>query len=124
MASLQVLSRSQLIFPSKTWFFGNLLEFSAAEKRLQNQGLPYCESKSYQINSIKSCSFQKIQLNFQSRNRSIFKNFSTASPNVMEPSPCTPASAELSMTPRTRCETSRFGGSHNYKIKQTTFLHR
>jgi hypothetical protein len=27
----QVLSRPQLIFPSKTWFFENLFEFSAAE---------------------------------------------------------------------------------------------
>jgi hypothetical protein len=31
MLSLQVLSRSQLIFPFKTWFFKNLFEFSAAE---------------------------------------------------------------------------------------------
>jgi hypothetical protein len=27
----QVLPRPQLIFPFKTWFFGNLFEFSAAE---------------------------------------------------------------------------------------------
>jgi hypothetical protein len=27
----QVLPRPELIFPSKTWFFGNLCEFSAAE---------------------------------------------------------------------------------------------
>jgi len=25
-------------------------------------------------------------------------------------------------TPRTQAEASRFGGSHNYKTKQTTFL--
>jgi hypothetical protein len=30
----------QLIFPSKTWFFGNLLEFSAAaEITLKNQSI-------------------------------------------------------------------------------------
>jgi len=61
----------------------------------------------YQINSIKSCSsrsFQQhqryipipltfsatIEFNFLWRNHSIFKNFCTTSPNVMEPSPCTP----------------------------------
>jgi hypothetical protein len=27
-------------------------------------------------------------------------------------------------TPRTLSEASQFGGSHNYKTKQTTFLHR
>jgi hypothetical protein len=26
-------------------------------------------------------------------------------------------------TPRTQFEASQFGGSHNYKTKQTTFLH-
>jgi hypothetical protein len=29
LASFQVLPRSQLIFPFKTWFFKNLFEFSA-----------------------------------------------------------------------------------------------
>jgi hypothetical protein len=27
-------------------------------------------------------------------------------------------------TPRTQSETCRIGGSHNYKTKQTTFVHR
>jgi hypothetical protein len=31
----QMLPHSQLIFPSKTWFFGNLFEFSAAEITLK-----------------------------------------------------------------------------------------
>jgi len=45
----QVLPRPQLNFPFKTWFFfGNLFEFSAAEKSLKNQYLPRSESKSYQ----------------------------------------------------------------------------
>jgi hypothetical protein len=26
--------------------------------------------------------------------------------------------------PTTQCEASQFGGSYNYKTKQTTFLHR
>jgi hypothetical protein len=77
------------------------------QKSLQNQYLPHSESKSHQINSIKSCSsrsFQQhqrrisippkfsvmIQFNLEWRNHSIFNNFCTASPNVMEPGPCTP----------------------------------
>jgi len=67
----------------------------------------------YQINSIKSCSSRSFQqhqshipippkfsatilFNFQWRNHSLFKNFCTTSPNVMEPSPCTPPPGELS----------------------------
>jgi len=73
----QVLPHPQLIFPSKTWFFGIYLNFQW-QKLPQNQYLPHSESKSYQINSIKSCShrdlsndtkctfpfLQKIQLRF------------------------------------------------------------
>jgi len=61
----------------------------------------------YQINSIKSCSSRSFQqhqshipippkfsatilFNLQWRNHSLFKNFCTTSPNVMEPSPCIP----------------------------------
>ncbi len=56
----QVWTRSQLIFPSKTWFFGICLNFQQ-QKSLQNQYLPHSESKSYQINSIKSCSSRSFQ---------------------------------------------------------------
>jgi hypothetical protein len=62
----QVLPRPQLTFPSKTWFFGIYLNFQL-EKSLENQYLPHSESKSYQTNSIKSCSsrsFQQQQLGF------------------------------------------------------------
>jgi hypothetical protein len=44
----QVLSHPQLIFPSKTWFFGIYLNFEQ-QKALKNQFLPHSESKSYQI---------------------------------------------------------------------------
>jgi len=57
----QVFPLPQLIFPFKTWFFKNLLEFSAAEIIKKNQYLPHSESKSYQINSIKSCSSRSFQ---------------------------------------------------------------
>jgi hypothetical protein len=57
---VQVLPRPQLIFPSKTWFFGIYLNFQW-QKSLKNQYLPHSESKSYQINSIKSCSSRSFQ---------------------------------------------------------------
>jgi len=56
----QVLPRPQLIFPSKTWFLGIYLNFRQ-QKSLKNQYLPQSESKSYQINSIKSYSSRSFQ---------------------------------------------------------------
>ncbi len=106
----QVLPRPQLIFPSKTWFFGIYLNFQW-QKSLQNQYIPHSKSKSYQIHFIKSWSSRSFQqhqrhipippkklatiyFNFQWRNHSIFKNFCTTS--VMEPSPWTLPRWELS----------------------------
>jgi hypothetical protein len=54
------VTRPQLIFPSKTWFFGIYLNFQG-QKSLRNQFFPPSESKSYQINSIKSCSSRSFQ---------------------------------------------------------------
>jgi hypothetical protein len=48
------------IFPSKTWFFGIYLNFQW-QKLLKNQCLPHSESKSYEKNSIKSCSSRSFQ---------------------------------------------------------------
>jgi hypothetical protein len=59
-------SSTDFSFP-KTWFLGIYLNFQR-QKSLQNQYLPHFESKSYQINSIKSCSsrpFQQHQRHFQ-----------------------------------------------------------
>ncbi len=42
----------------------------------------------------------------------------------MEPSLCTPPVKSFRKTPRTQSEASQFNGSHNYKRKQTTLLHR
>jgi hypothetical protein len=56
----QVLPRSQLIFPSKTWFFGMYLNFQW-KKSFKIQYLPHFESKYYKINSIKSCSSRSFQ---------------------------------------------------------------
>ncbi len=60
MPLAQVLPHPQLIFPSKTWFFGTYLNFQW-QKSVRNQHLPHFESKSYQINSIKSCSSRSFQ---------------------------------------------------------------
>jgi hypothetical protein len=42
----QVLPRPQLIFPSKTWFFGTYVNFQQ-QKSFKNQYLSHFESKSY-----------------------------------------------------------------------------
>jgi hypothetical protein len=44
----------------KTWFFGIYLNFQQ-QKSVLNQHLPHSGSKSYQINSIKSCSSRSFQ---------------------------------------------------------------
>jgi hypothetical protein len=51
----QVLPRPQPIFPSKTWFFKIYMNFQW-QKSFKNQYFPHYKSKSYQINSINSCS--------------------------------------------------------------------
>ncbi len=56
----QVLPCPQLIFPSKTWYFEIYLNFQQ-QKSFKNQHLPHSKSKSYQINSIKSCSSRSFQ---------------------------------------------------------------
>jgi len=107
----QVLPLPQLIFPSKTWSFGIYLNFHR-QKSLYNQYLSHPESKSYEINFIKSCSSKSFQQHqrhiqllrnfqlqfkkFQWRNHSIFKNFYTSSPKAMKPSQWTPPPQEPS----------------------------
>jgi hypothetical protein len=56
----QVLPRPWLIFPSKTWLLGIYLNFQW-QKSAKNQYFPHSESKSYHINSIKSCSSRFFQ---------------------------------------------------------------
>jgi hypothetical protein len=105
-----VLSRPQLSFPSKTWFFGIYWNFQQ-QKSLNNQYLSHSEFKSYQINPLNPAhqdlsnstkrTFQSLwsfQLQFNLvhwRNHSIFKNFYTTSPNAMKPNRCTPSPQEL-----------------------------
>ncbi len=132
MVSLQVLPCSQVIFPFKTWFFGIYFNFQW-QKSITNQYLPHSESKSYQINSIKSCSSRS----FQQHQRHIpipLKPSVKKSFNIQEllhpkskcqgTKPIHPPCPELSRDTKTWSKASWFSGSHNYKTKQTTFLHR
>jgi hypothetical protein len=99
-------------FSFQNLVFGNLFGFRL-HKSFKNQYFPYFESKSYQINSNKffsSRSFQEHQKHIPIfpkfsamiilfklwKNHSIFKNFCTTSPNVMEPSPWTPPCQQIS----------------------------
>ncbi len=95
-------SVTKWFFLPKAGFFGIYLNYQRLNS-LRNEYLPPFEPISYQINSIISClsrSFQqheKFQFlrNFQIRFNlifseeiiSIFKNFCTSSPNIMEKSP-------------------------------------
>jgi hypothetical protein len=120
----QVLPRPQLIFPFKTWFFGIYLNFQW-QKSLKNQYLAHSGSKSYQINSIKSCSSRSFQQhqshipippNFQLRFNLIFNDeiiqYSKTFALQVQTS-WTQAHAPLLIksfpkTPRTQSEASRF----------------
>jgi len=132
---VQVLPDPQLLFPSKTWFFGIYLNFHR-QKSLRNQYLPHSESKSYQINSIKSCSSRSFQQHqrhipippkFQLRfdlisSEEIIWYSRTFAPQVQTSRNQAPRHPSLSRafpkTLRTWSQASWFGGSHNYKTKQ------
>ncbi len=128
------------IFTSKTWFFGIYLNFHW-QKSLSNQSLTHSESKSFQINSIKSCSsrsFQQHQKHIPippKFSATISFHFILELIQYSRPfasqvqTPWNHARAPLLIesfpkTPRTWSQTSQFSGSHNYKTKQTTFIDR
>ncbi len=137
-----VVPHPQLIFLSKTWFFGIYLNFQWQISFL-NQYPPHSESKSYQINSIKSCSsrsFQKHQRHIpilpkrkiQLRFNLIFseeiiqytRNFCTSRPNTMKPSQCTPPRETFPKRPSTGSEVDLITTNKTNLNKQTsTFLH-
>ncbi len=122
-------------FPSKTLFFGIYLNFQQQKwlkiniSHILNPNLtkliPLNPAHQDLSTNIKG-TFQFLW-NFQLRFNLIFNEeiiqYSKTS-IVMEPSPCTPPHKSFPMTQRTRSEASQFNGSHNYKTKQTTFLHR
>ncbi len=131
MVSLQALPRSQLIFPSKTWFFGIYLNFQQ-QKSLKNQYLPHSESKSYQMNSAHQDlskntkgTFQFLR-NFQLRLDLIFseeiiqysRTFALQVQTSWNQAHAPLLVKNFPKTPRTWSEASWFGGSHNYNTKQ------
>jgi hypothetical protein len=107
------VTSSSIDFSFQNLVFGNLFEIAAPEITSKSISPTFWIQKSYQINSIKSYSSRSFQqhqrhipippkvlvtiwFNFQRQNHSIFKNFCTTSPNVMELSPWTPPHWKLS----------------------------
>jgi hypothetical protein len=126
-----VFPHPQLIFPSKTWFFGIYLNFQR-KKSLKNQYLPHFESKSYQINFIKSCSSRSFQKHHRHipippkfsvtysliSSEEIIQYWRTFAPQVQMSWNQAHASLLVETfpkTPRTQSEASQFSGFHNYK---------
>ncbi len=135
------VTTSSTDFSFQNLFFGIYLNFQQ-QKSLKNQYLPHSESKSHQINSIKSCSsrsFHSTKGTFQFlRNFQLRFNF-ISSEEIIQYSrtfalqvqtswnqACAPLLVEgFPKIPRTQCEASWFSGCHKYKQnKNTSFLHR
>ncbi len=139
---LNVNPTNVTLFPTDFSFqnlvFGKILNFQW-QKSFKNQYLPHSESKSYQINFIKS-SHQDLSSNTKSRyqflrhfqlpfnlivSEEIIQYSRTFAPQVQ--TPWNQADAPLLLksfpkTPRTRSEASWFGGSHWYKQNKTNQL--
>ncbi len=125
------LPRPQPIFPSKTWFFWEFIWIFKRQKSLKNQYLPpHSESKSYQINSIKSCSSRSFQTTPKAHSNSseisseeIIQYSRTPTKQVQMSENQTNAPLivveSFPKRPRTRSEASRFSGSHKYKQNKT-----
>jgi hypothetical protein len=109
------VTTSSTNFSFQTCFFGIYLNFQR-QKSLKNQYLPHSESKSYQIQLQFNLIFSEEIIQYS---RTFVPQFQTSwnqahTPLLVESFPKT------SSTPS---EASWFGGSHNYKTKQTAFLH-
>ncbi len=77
-------------------------------------------------NSENHIKIDGFTLNFQWRNHSIFKNFCALQVQTswnQAYAPFLSLSRAFQRHKTIRSEASWFGGSHNYKTKQTTFLH-
>ncbi len=102
------------------------------QESLKNHYLPHSESKSYQIICINTKGTFQFLWNFQLWFHLIF------SEEIIQYSRTFPLQVQMlwnqahaplliesfPKTPRTQSDASQFSGSHNYKTKQTTFLHR
>ncbi len=129
-------------FSFQKLIFQNLFEFFQGQKSLlKKQYLPHFDSKSYQINSIKSCSsksfpwhqrqFQSI-LNFQLLFNLIFseeiiqysRTFASQVQTLWKQADAPLLLKSFPKRPRMWSEASWFSGSHKYKTKtkQTNYL--
>ncbi len=131
----QVLPRPQLIFPSKTWFFGIYLNFQL-QKSLKIQCLSHSESKPLPNNSIKSCSSKSfcqhqrhipIPPKFSATiwfnlifSEEIIQYSRSFAPQVQTSwnQAHAPLLESFPKTPRSRSEASQFGESHKYKTNK------
>jgi len=118
----------QLVYVDHHQSMLNYLKFQQ-QKSLKNQYLPHSESKSYKINSIKSCSsrsFQQhqshipIQINllFSEEIIQYSRNFTSEVQTSWNQANAPLLIESFPKTPRTQSEASRFSGSHNQKTKQ------
>ncbi len=124
--------------------FGGIYLNSQRQNSLKNQYLPYSESKSYQINSIKSCSsrsFQQHQRHIPIPPKfwaTIYFNLSFSEEIIQYSKTCASQvqtiwnqahapfldDESFPKPPRTLSEAYEFDGCRNCETKQTTFLHR
>jgi hypothetical protein len=123
-----------IVFSFQTWFLGIYLNFQQ-QKSLKHQYLPHFESKSYQINSIKSCSSRSFQQhqrhfpvpqNFQLRVNLIFgEEIIHYSITFAHQAHAHLLLASFRKTPGTWFEATPFHGSHKYKTnKQPSIIDR
>jgi hypothetical protein len=140
----QVLPRSQLIFSFQNlvfwefiWIFYDRNHFKINISDILNPNVAKCIPLNPAHQDLSNNTKRHIPIpprfsapilfNIQWRNHSLFKNFCTTSPNVMEPSHAPLLVESFPKTPRTRSEASGFSRSHNYEAKQNktnNFLHR
>jgi hypothetical protein len=134
----QVLPHPQLIFPSKTWVFWNLFEFSAAEITKKSisptfwiQTLIPLNPAHQDLSNNTKGTFQflwncrlRFNLIFSDEIIQYSRTFALQVQTSWNQAHAPLLIESFPRTPRTWSETSWFYGSHNYKTKQTTFLHR
>ncbi len=134
------LTTSSTDFSFQNLFFWNLFWIFSGRNHSKINYLPHSESKSYQINSIKSCSsrsfqqhqrhipippnFLKLRFNLIF-SEEIIQYSRTFAPQVQtswNQSHAPLLVESFPKRPRTRSEASWFGGSHNYKQNKTNKL--
>ncbi len=137
----RVLPRPQLIFPSKTQFFGIHLNFQLQKPIFKSISPTFLNpdltkqiplNPAHQDLSNRTKGTLQLLRNFQLQFNLIFseeiiqysRTFARRQVQTSWNQPYALLLDSFPKRPRTRSEASQFNGSHNYKTKQTTFLHR